>query len=413
MSKMNILPSKSQYFNFLLLLFCVVKVEAQVNLIPNGSFEDTTILSTLAFNNAALQNCTNNWHSLDSTRIQNCTSGFLHEGMQNSYFRPSGAYFIYLYQLPRHGFGYAAITHSWDYPWQPPPSSLRSVASCRLKQQLVQGTKYCARAYLSPFEREDYFADGFGMYFDNGMLDTIVVKDSSGIYPFVQAQVMCDSIIADTLNWKKVAGTFIAKGDETHIHMANWHSESATQRYQQPFTNVICLCGEWAVDDVSLIPVDIANWLPDVVASLGDSVYIGLPPYEVPDAQWYTYNGVYIGEASGIKVLANQPITYYIQAIDVCDRIAYDTMAVYAYPAGLQSSSYNAQQLLVYPNPATSVLHIQSTASSFATVYNSQGQLMSTVNLQQGKATIACQTWPSGTYLVRCGKEVQRIVVRW
>jgi hypothetical protein len=410
---MNILRRKLLCNSCIVLLFCL-NAEAQVNLVPNSSFEDTLQLSTLGMYDIALQHCNKNWHSLDSSRVQNCLAVAYHEGMKNSDFRPSSAHYYYLYQLPRHGFGFASITHTWHYSWLPPPEAVRSVGSCRLKQQLTQGTKYCAKAYLSPFEREDFFADGFGLYFDNGMLDTIVAKDSSGIYPFVQAQVMCDSIIADTLNWNKVAGTFIAKGDETHLHMSSWLSDTATQLYDQAGSGVhACYCGSWAVDDVSLIPVDIANWLPDVVASLGDSVYIGLPQYEVPDAQWYTYNGVYIGEASGIKVLANQPITYYIQAIDVCDRIAYDTMAVYAYPAGLQSSSYNAQQLLVYPNPATTVLHIQSTAASIITVYNSQGQLISTVNLQQGKATIACQTWPSGTYLVRCGKEVQRIVVGW
>jgi hypothetical protein len=211
---MNILVKKLLYSSLFVLLPNVHMV-AQVNLVPNASFEDTMALSTLGLYDIAAQHCLKDWHSLDSTRVANCLFYVLNEGMNNTGFRPSGAHYNRLYQMPRHGFGYGGLTHTWQYTWQPPPAAVRSIGSTRLKQQLMQGTKYCAKAYLSPFEREDYFADGFGLYFDNGMLDTIVVKDSSGIYPFVQAQVMCDSIIADTLNWTRVAGTFIAKGDET------------------------------------------------------------------------------------------------------------------------------------------------------------------------------------------------------
>jgi hypothetical protein len=134
--------------------------------------------------------------------------------------------------------------------------------------------------------------------------------------------------------------------------------EDKSQKINQNFPTMWCYCSELNVEDVSLIPVDIANWLRDTSVTLTDSVYIGLPKYEVPDAVWYTINGVSIDTASGIWVMPTEGITQYIQAIDVCDRVAYDTVTVYAYPLSNVQLSMNNLQLKVWPNPATNSINI-------------------------------------------------------
>ena len=106
------------------------------------------------------------------------------------------------------------------------------------------------------------------------------------------------------------------------------------------------------IDDVSVIPVDISNWLHDTTIVLGDSVSIGLPMYEVPDASWYDINLNYISKGSGIKVKPTQWATQYIQAIDVCSSIRYDTMTVWAAPLAIDQLDYGAiRQFVIYPNP--------------------------------------------------------------
>ena len=74
----------------------------------------------------------------------------------------------------------------------------------------------------------------------------------------------------------------------------------------------------------------------------------------MPDALWYDINMNYIGKGSGIKVKPTQWATQYIQAIDVCSSIRYDTMTVWAAPLGLapDSSSEVEGSIRINPNPS-------------------------------------------------------------
>ncbi len=337
-------------FSFLLAA-CMQEAKGQVNLIKNPSFEDTIQITLGSWG----QECIVDWHNLDSSRPQNCAFGFFsnYQYLNNQYKLPNSAF---VYTFPRNGDNILNTTAFWKFYFTPAPVAVRSVASSSLKLKLQTSKKYCAKAWVTPSEYQGYYTNGFGMYFDNGQLDTIVAKDSSGIYPFVTPQVQAPNIINDTAGWTLVSGTFIANGTETHIHLGNWLSDSATLK--QPNYLQICECEDIFIDDVSLIPVDIANWLRDTSVTLTDSVYIGLPKYEVPDAVWYTYNMQPIDTASGIWVKPTQAITQYIQAIDVCDKVAYDTVTVYAYPLSNVQLTMNNLQLKVFPNPATNSINV-------------------------------------------------------
>jgi hypothetical protein len=125
---------------------------------------------------------------------------------------------------------------------------------------------------------------------------------------------------------------------------------------------------------------------------LGDSVYIGLPQFEVSDALWYNSSGGLIGTGSGIKVKPTQSVTQYIQAIDVCSAMRYDTMTVTAWPLGLATSPQGAGwgEVVVYPNPAQTILSIKAASPSLAKtsiveMYNSIGQLVYYSPLERGR----------------------------
>jgi hypothetical protein len=386
---------------------------AQVNLVPNSSFEDTLNISSFPPNYSTAQLCTKYWHHLDSLRPFNCQAGYFHARMTNGAFVPGTlqSSTAYGYQLPRHGYGHASVLHTLIPIFNPPPVTIRGVLSCRLRTPLIANKRYCAKAYLSPFNGEDQYANGFGLYFDNGMLDTIVAQDSSGIYPFVQAQVMCDSIVVDTVNWVPVTGTFTAIGNETHIHLANWLSDSATLRWRPPWTNPSYppCCGEWWIDDVSLIATDISDWLHDTFCAVGDSVYIGLPTYEVPDAVWYTYNMQIIDTASGIWIKPSAAETKYIQAIDVCEAVRYDTITVFTYPTSFHNNTQT--RLTTWPNPVNTSLYLKAHDPSIAYVYTSHGTVVAHVEVSNVAKTVDCSNWPNGVYLIRCGQELQRVLV--
>ena len=198
------------------------------------------------------------------------------------------------------------------------------------------------------------------------------------------------------------------------LSIGNFLTDTATLKYNQNFQNLSCNCSAFNVDDVSLIPVDIANWLRDTSVTLTDSVYIGLPKYEVPDAVWYTYNMQPIDTASGIWVRPTQAITQYIQDIDVCDKVAYDTVTVYAYPLSNVQLSMNNLQLKVFPNPATNVVTISVNTLINQPVYisNTSGQIVYQQNLHQPTTTIDISQWASGVYFVRYAGAAKKLVVQ-
>ena len=326
-----------------LFVFLFFLSKAQVNLVTNPSFEDT--IGTAAYTG---QGRVAYWNNLDSTRISISPFVSFSTFTLNSYKLPSNSWF---YQNARNGNVVISILTYYATPIL--QNYYRSFARVKLKSPLIAGGQYCARMHVNPFETETYFTNGISMYFDNGQLDTIVAKDSSGIYPFVNPQVQCGFIVDDTLNWKVVEGLFTATGNETFLTVGNFLSNLNTQK---SFCNSSesCLCSEIIIDDVSVIEVNVSNWLHDTTMVLGDSVYIGLPVYEVPDALWYDINMNYIGKGSGIKVKPTQWATQYIQAIDVCSSIRYDTMTVWAAPLGLapDSSSEVEGSIRINPNPS-------------------------------------------------------------
>jgi hypothetical protein len=388
----------------LFLLANIFTSKAQVNLLQNPSFEDTIQILVDTWG----QECVKNWHNLDSTRPYNCGFFLFTEySYLNAQFKLPNSAFVYT--EPRNGASILGSTIFWKYYFLPPPNSVRALPTSRLKSKLFGNKKYCAKAWVTPSEYQGYYTNGFGMYFDNGQLDTIVAKDSSGIYPFVIPQVQAPNIINDTAGWTLVSGTFVATGLETHVHLGNWLSDSATLK--QPNNLQICECEDIFIDDVSLIPVDIANWLHDTSVTLTDSVYIGLPKYEVPDAVWYTYNMLPIDTASGIWVKPTQSVTKYIQAIDVCDKVAFDTVTVYAYPLSNANIVKNGLQLQVYPNPAKHFVHVNNATANQVQLINMYGQIMQTSIVYNFEAYLQTASLPRGIYFIKCNAQVVKAVL--
>ena len=329
-----------------LLLFMFVSTKAQINLVPDPSFEDTSN-SVIGMSG---QLSLNQWRNLDSSRpyLMNFTY-FSYNTLNPPYSLPNNQW---CYQNAHSGGGVAEFTSIWGL------SLWRALARTKLKSPLSSGRTYCAKMYVNPEEKYfGYFADGIAMYLDNGQLDTIVSMDSSGVYPFVNPQVSNPSgnVLSDTMNWVTVSGTFVANGTETFLTIGNFKTDANTVKVFNPTTYIppdTIYASGLLIDDVSIIPVDISNWLHDTTIVLGDSVSIGLPMYEVPDASWYDINLNYISKGSGIKVKPTQWATQYIQAIDVCSSIRYDTMTVWAAPLAIDQLDYGAiRQFVIYPNP--------------------------------------------------------------
>jgi hypothetical protein len=392
-------------------LLCCTRIEAQVNLISDPSFEDT--MSTYSY---WVHKCLHKWRTLDSLRPFNGeTSYFSHFSKLASGQIPN-LYFQVV--QPRNGSAYIGLTDYWIQSFSPPNTSVRSVARTHLTSRLMSGKKYCAKMYVSAStELAARYTNGIGMYFDNGQLDTIVKKDSSGMYPFVKPQLFSAAVVSDTSNWVLVSNTFIANGTEQFATIGNFiHDTDLTVVHViwPPNATFDCECADVAVDDVMLIATDIAQWLSDTTVAINDSVTIGLGKWEVVDAQWYALgSSVPIGQGAHLRIKAAQPVQQYVQAIDVCDGIRYDTVAVYAYPLATTQFSISSADVKVLPTNNASLYNVtvsDKLVGQQLTVQDASGKV-----LIQRKAQATNEIWlqgvATGIYFVRVAGVAKRIYV--
>jgi len=392
-----------------LLLSYAIVANAQLNLVLDPSFEDTSF-NVNGMGNTSLRN----WKSLDSSRLIALYFGYF------NYFNPDPDYTLpnnqWTYQDSRTGNGVIVFNILWyTSNWYK-----RSIARTKLKSKLLAGKTYCAKMYVNPCDKYyNYFADAFQMYFDNGMLDTIVAIDSVGPYTFVNPQVSnpVGNIINDTLNWTVISGTFVANGTEEFLTIGNFKSDAASTKVFNPASYVppdTIYASAMLVDDVFVIPLDAANWLHDTTCILGDSVYVGLPEYEYPDGMWYDINMNFIKKASGFKVKPTQWATKYIMQIDLCGTIRSDTLTVWAAPD--EVSDVNAKRdIEVFPNPAKNVIEIKcmmtTAGSTKVEMYNAVGELVKSIPLSSRRIKIDVSDLPKGVYFLKCEGIIKKVVI--
>jgi hypothetical protein len=392
----------------------------QVNLIKDGSFEDTTA----NWDTWAAYHTLNNWYGVDTSSI---TGQPVNYWVINSLFSsdpnfnklPSNPYF---HQYPKYGHGAIAMVPYYDFIQYYNLQYIRSILKGSLHQQLIAGKQYCATIYVTQSERLDFFnTNGLGLYFDNGGIDTAytIHHDSSGAYTYVTPQVQCGFLIDDTLNWMKIQGSFTANGTEDHITIGNFLSDSATQK-QIMFgsSNVQCYCQNILIDNVSLVPIDLHDWLqPTYYSAAQDSVWVGLPKYDYSDGNWYTINKTYITTGPGFWLHA--PLEngkQFIHEIDVCGVMKYDTTTLIQAPMAINGHHKANFNINIYPNPSAGKFTINCLNSAFnetlkVEVIDIFGRVLYAQQHQANLGIVAINTQlTTGNYIVKI-KNVQGTVI--
>ena len=120
-----------------LFVFIFSNTKAQVNLVPNSSFEDTSKIIWPP----VTQDCLKYWHHLDSSRYNYCSSVVMSTYYTFVNQTLNLPFNMFAYTYPRNGNNILAMTNYYYYPWLPPPPSLRSVTSSRLKSKLISNKK--------------------------------------------------------------------------------------------------------------------------------------------------------------------------------------------------------------------------------------------------------------------------------
>ena len=252
-------------------------------------------------------------------------------------------------------------------------------------------------------------------------LDTMVSvhNDVIGIYPFLVPQVALakGNVLTDTMNWNLVMGSFVANGTEEFLTIGNFKpNDSITLVPIDPNALNPCYCTDLLIDDVSVYPIDLANWLPPTYTyAIGDSALIGLPNYETPDAKWYTYNMQLIDSGSLIKVLPPASGTKYNCGIDMCNTMVFDTVMVVGVPLSNYEFLINNYELRVYPNPAKESITVSisklQTKKEAIKIIDATGKEVFSLVPKEHITKIDVSGLASGVYVVKYGGSNIRFVV--
>jgi Secretion system C-terminal sorting domain len=353
---------KSKFSRFLgIALICFTSpCASQINLLPDGSFEDTMLNWNTQFYGGSMG--LNKW--LFFLGVAPNTSYGVSVPFSSIVSQPYNLPGGYFAVLPHSGVMAIEIATHCDLDKYKTPNkpwsilNMRTPIRSKLSQKLVAGKTYCGTVYVSNQHRQTYYnTNGMGMYFDNGKLDTVITKvgDTSGMYGrYCQAQVISYDVIHDSINWKKIQGSFVANGTEEYVTIGNWLTDSTqTKVINGPLAWMCtgCYFSDVIIDDASVIPIDISNWLHDTFSAFGDSVWVGLGKFDFTEGIWYNSAMQQVATGQGFWFTPTQPQATFIHKIDVCGAAVYDTMNVYGYPLAINNVSAQSKELSVYPNP--------------------------------------------------------------
>lgn len=202
---------------FFLLLFFTGAGNAQVNLVPNPSFEDTV-------------NCPVNISGMFGEQIYALANWFP-AASSPDYFNPcatnqaSNPLNGFGFQVPQSGDGYIGF---YTILQSPINQNVREIVGVQLLQNLIVGTKYYFKANISAgyggLQVARYFSNNIGVHFSNSFFEAqqnpfTINNNPIGNY---------DSILMDTTNWVPFQFSFIADSSYMYLYVGNFYNDINT-----------------------------------------------------------------------------------------------------------------------------------------------------------------------------------------
>jgi hypothetical protein len=194
------------------LLFVVLffgAVQAQINLVPNPSFEDTVYCPTGL---KQLDACVNWLNFGGSPDYFNACTPF---GLPNS---------VFGFQKAHTGNAYAGVAF-YSRPSGPSGPNYRENIAIELTSNLVIGIKY----FVSFFVVNAAVNNGSIACNKQGVNFYTLPFNSNYPPPLLNvATLFNDSILTDTLNWTKISGSFIADSSYQYLSISNFFDDNNT-----------------------------------------------------------------------------------------------------------------------------------------------------------------------------------------
>ncbi len=383
-------------------------LQAQVNLVRNGSFEQYTDCPT------GLDQVTyaTHWRALDSpsvlTNPLDCLPDYVNAcSIWGACSVPSGNFY---FQYPRTGAGMMEI--SPYYNCSIPSFAFFDYLQTRLNNSLTPGQSYCVTFYVNMCNLSSYAINNIGAYFDDGTIDTT----NQCYIPQTQytPQILETAIISDTLNWVKVQGSFIATGTEKFITIGNFFDTTHTTHVRIGGLSE----GLYLIDDVSVIASNaVADAGPDVSLVVGDTTSIGVAVNgDGMPCYWYVAGNNTPIDSGGTINVHPAVNTTYIVSMDLCGTITYDTVQVNVHPDGV-ATVVGLKAITLSPNPARDKISINGVPADVPyRLLDMRGAVMVRGICSPGDNTITLPGIPAGIYLLELeatgGTKVVKKVVK-
>lgn len=193
------------FIAFLLFLFNLPLAEAQINLVPNPSFEDTIncppfLGSMLVQNWSSFRNSSDyfNGCSLTSTNVPNTTFG---------------------YQFAHSGTAFCGVI-TYLRGSSPNTNNYREFIGAPLLSPLQIGIRYYFSFYAVSAQNNaiGFFSNNIGLRFLTNQYNNL---NPAPVDNF--SHVKLDSLLTDTVNWHKISGSFIADSNYQYVSIGNFY----------------------------------------------------------------------------------------------------------------------------------------------------------------------------------------------
>jgi hypothetical protein len=227
----------------------VMECTAQINLVPNPSFEDYT---DCPFSGSLLQ------YAVGWVSPTGYTPDYLNACDTTSYNMgvPSN---VYGTQYARTGDAYAGIITMIE-------TDSREYIQAQLNSPLLSGYTYEVTFYVSPADVCTYISNDIGAYFSTTPIHSIPANSLLYLPYIPQVQ---NNVVTNPLNvrdvWTKVSGTFTASGGERYITIGNFKNDSSTDTMHYPTLPTPWWTTSYHyIDDVSVVCLDCPVGITDM-----------------------------------------------------------------------------------------------------------------------------------------------------
>jgi hypothetical protein len=379
---------RNSIFALLIQLTCWLNGQNIANYVNNGSFEDTINVNYIR---------PKFWGALDSGK----------------YF---GLFLRAPIQVPLNSFGFQQPKIGKNYLISIfySTTSNKGYPRNKLKSNLVQGKTYCVTFYVALSNQSTHGIDAIGAYFGDNSLDTVTKCNGPITYLTPQITNPTQNIITDTLFWTAITGTFVASGTEKYMVIGNFKSDASTNTTLTNTLNLPANFADYYLDGVSVIDSDLPAYAGlDKSCIPGDSVFIGrVADVGIDEAcTWYQLpnTATPMATVAGLYVKPVQTTTYVVRQQLWCSGVKYDTVIIYKDAVGVEKFKNIENNLIVYPQPAKSILICQMPRVNLGReftnyiIYNeSVAELKSDkIAMGQEKIAIDISELHTGIYLLR------------